>query len=131
MAFSRKLLGQRGEEIAANFLRKKGFRILAQNFKTRLGEIDIIALKEKRKFFFFKQQTVHFIEVKSIRENLYFFPELKVNNKKKKKIAQVAEIWLSQNKKFKNSPVQVDVLSIVFNRDLKVKEIAFFENIEP
>jgi len=128
MGMSR-VLGYQAEEIASNFLRKKGFKILARNFRTKIGEIDIIALKEKRKFFFFKKQSLHFVEVKSGRESFYFFPEFKVNSRKRKKIAQVAEIWLSQNKKLKTLPIQIDVLSLIFDKEQKLKEITYFENV--
>ena len=37
------LLGRYGEALAAEYLRKKGCRILAMNYRTRLGELDVIA----------------------------------------------------------------------------------------
>ncbi len=36
-------LGEKGEELAVRFLKKKGYKIIKQNYKTRIGEIDIIA----------------------------------------------------------------------------------------
>ncbi|MBP5618294.1 MAG: YraN family protein, partial [Clostridia bacterium] len=37
--------GERGEKLAARYLRRKGYRILERNFQTRFGEIDLIARK--------------------------------------------------------------------------------------
>jgi len=39
-------VGRLGEKIAAEFLAKKGYRILARNFRTRFGEIDLVAAKD-------------------------------------------------------------------------------------
>ena len=47
------LLGRYGEALAAEYLRKKGCRILGMNYRTRLGEIDVIA--EDRKFLIFAE----------------------------------------------------------------------------
>lgn len=49
-------LGKRGESVAARYLRRKGFRILARNWRARSGEVDIIALEN---------DTLVFVEVKS------------------------------------------------------------------
>jgi putative endonuclease len=51
--------GRWGENIASDFLLKKGFKIIDRNWTCRLGEIDIIALKQCR---------VHFVEVKTRRD---------------------------------------------------------------
>lgn len=47
--------GHRAEVVAADYLLRKGYRIIEQNWRTRYCEIDIVA---------FKHQTVHFVEVK-------------------------------------------------------------------
>ena len=44
----RKLTGRWGEELATEYLRKRGYKIIAMGYHTRMGEIDIIA--EKRKY---------------------------------------------------------------------------------
>ena len=49
---ARDLLGPWGEAAAAAYLRKKGFRIEAMNYRTRLGEIDIIAADRRYLIFF-------------------------------------------------------------------------------
>jgi putative endonuclease len=98
-------LGQRGEELAVKFLRKKGYRIISRNFKTPLGEIDIIARHN---------ETIVFIEVKT-RESIAFGrPFEAVNSTKKQKIANVAMLYL---KKFKeHPPCRFDVVSIYYDR---------------
>ncbi len=50
-------IGKKGEDIASNFLIKKGFNIICRNYRKKWGELDIVALKDKK---------VHFIEVKTV-----------------------------------------------------------------
>ena len=50
------LKGKNGENIAKNYLKKQGYRIIDTNYKTKIGEIDIVAMKDK---------VLSFIEVKS------------------------------------------------------------------
>ena len=56
MITPKRLLGNKGEDIACDFLINNGFRIIGRNVSNKLGEIDIVAKRNK---------TLHFIEVKS------------------------------------------------------------------
>ena len=97
-------LGQKGEEFAISFLRKKGYKIKVCNYKTRIGEIDIIARDG---------DTLVFIEVKT-RESLeYGHPFEAVNARKRKKLAMVAMLYL---KRFDDvPPCRFDIVSIFIN----------------
>ncbi|MGB9598550.1 MAG: YraN family protein, partial [Minisyncoccales bacterium] len=77
-----------GEKLAEEFLRKKGYKILKRNYlfwpKTgpERGEIDLVCKKGN---------VIVFVEVKSLsNKNPYFFPELKINYLKKRRIIQSA-----------------------------------------
>ena len=70
-------LGKFGEDIAGKFLENIGYKIIDKNFKTKFGEIDIIA-KDKNTFVF--------IEVKTRNSDEYGAPQLAVNNYKKKRL---------------------------------------------
>ena len=87
--FHKKLLGSVGEKRAAEYLLNAGYEILAKNFKTRVGEIDIIARKD---------QTIVFVEVKTRSSDDFGAPSEAVGNKKRKKYALVAEEYLLRNK---------------------------------
>ncbi len=94
-------LGKEGERIAKEFLKKKGYSILKENYRTPLGEIDIIA-REK--------DVLVFVEVKTRADLTFGSPFEAVNHRKKEKIKQVA---LSFMKRLKNEcPARFDVLSI-------------------
>ncbi len=82
------LLGKWGEALVAESYSKNGYKIIAVNYRTRFGEIDIIA--ENKKF-------LVFIEVK-LRKNSNFGDASEfVTASKQKKIRTTAEIWLSEN----------------------------------
>ena len=86
MDFGKK--GKWGEHKAANYLRLRGYRVLAQNFSCRMGEIDIIASKGK---------YIVFVEVK-LRKNADFAEAREfVTHSKQKRIISTAQLWLSQN----------------------------------
>jgi putative endonuclease len=96
-------LGQKGEGLAAKFLKKKGYNIIEQNFKTRIGEIDIIADD---------RGTLVFVEVKT-RENLHYGqPFEAVHYFKKRKIAHVAMLYLKKLKEV--PPCRFDVVSVYY-----------------
>lgn len=99
-------LGKEGEELARKFLKKKGYKLIEQNYKTPMGEIDVIAKDG---------ETLVFVEVKT-RESLEFGqPFEAVNRLKRQKIAKVA---LSYLKRFKETPAcRFDVLSINYEQD--------------
>ena len=81
-------LGNFGEERAARYLRRRGYRIVERNFRCRQGEIDIIA--EKRGY-------LVFVEVK-LRKNERFAEAREfVNAAKQRRILTAAQLWLAQH----------------------------------
>lgn len=99
-------LGQRGENVAARFLRDGGYRIIERNFKTRFGEVDIIARDGK---------TLVFVEVKT-RKGSEHDPEDQVNHEKQKQITKVAEFYLTRFG-LPLPPVRFDVISVLWPRN--------------
>ncbi len=84
----KKLLGRWGEEKAAEFLRKKRYKITGMNYACRFGEIDVIA--EDRKY-------VVFVEVK-LRKNADFGQAREfVTAAKQRRIIAAAQLWLASN----------------------------------
>ncbi|MBI4654710.1 MAG: YraN family protein [Nitrospirae bacterium] len=100
-------LGKEGEELAKKFLNKKGYKIIEQNYKTPIGEIDIIASD---------RETLVFIEVKT-RESLEFgMPFEAVNYTKRNKISKAALLYLKRFKE-KIPACRFDVLSICYKNN--------------
>jgi len=95
-------IGRKGEDIASQFLRKKGYKIIGRNYKTNLGEIDIIAKDA---------DTIVFIEVKTRADNSFAHPFESVHAKKRQKLKNLALLYMKKQKK--EFPARFDVLSIV------------------
>jgi putative endonuclease len=94
-------LGRIGEAMGKAFLEDEGYHILHLNWKHSYYEIDIIATK---------QDTLHFIEVKTRRSNRFGFPEESVDDRKLKKIMVAAEAFMNRFPQWVR--VQYDVLSV-------------------
>ncbi len=85
MLNKRQRFGQESESIAARYLKKKGYKILEQNYRNKLGEIDIIA-RDKG--------TLVFVEVKARKSSRFGSPKWAVTSKKQRKISMVALYYL-------------------------------------
>ena len=97
------IYGKRSEIIASQFLKEKGYKIIAVNYKNKIGEIDIIA-KDKN--------AIVFVEVK-FRESVAFgYPMEAVDVRKQNKIRRVATIYLKQNSLF-DEEIRFDILSVL------------------
>ena len=83
-----KLAGAWGEAVAAEYLRKKHYRIVASGFHSRFGEIDLIA--QNRKF-------LVFVEVKLRKSPRFAQAREFVDSRKQDKIRMTASIYLSEN----------------------------------
>jgi len=111
-----------GEDLAEKYLQEKGYVIVRKNFRTRLGEIDIIAISPDKKF-------LCFVEVKTRKQILFGEPIEAVDEKKARKIFSVAEEFLSshhriQDLEVKNLDIRFDVISVeITHDDIKIEHI--------
>lgn len=108
-------LGAWGEQVAAKELERNGYLILQRNYRCKLGEIDLIALK---------QHTLVFIEVKTRRSMTYGLPCQSITPLKKKHIYRVAAFYLSSCH-IGYRDIRIDVIEI-----LKVENKWFLRHIE-
>ena len=99
------ITGEKGETIAAAYLKKNGYRILETNFRCSLGEIDIIA-RDK--------EDLVFVEVKTRKSLDLGYPEQAVGIKKQKKISQLALFYL-QKKNLTNAKARFDVVAVMMS----------------
>jgi putative endonuclease len=117
MSLLRKLIGQEGEDRAARFLSKQGYKILERNYRTRSGEIDLIALH---------QGEVVFVEVKTRTSNAFGAPELAVTPQKQRRMIKAALGYI-KHKKLHQVPCRFDVVAIsaAAEKELELIQNAF------
>ena len=99
----KKNVGDMGEDFAVQLLENSGFSILQRNYRTKVGEIDIIATKD---------EVLHFIEVKTRNSDQYGYPSEAVNQTKQNRIKKCAELYL-QNRRMNWNRVSFDVYEIM------------------
>jgi putative endonuclease len=123
----KKSLGNLGETISANYLKNKGYEVIAMNYANssgrRLGEIDIIAKD-------LKKNEIAFVEVKS-REMQKFKdtnPEENVNWQKIQKLEKIAYFYLKQNR-LTASAYRFDVIAIWINKTTRRAKIKHIQSI--
>ena len=108
--------GEYGEVLAKEYLEKLEHTIVTTNFRyKKLGEIDIVSKKDG---------VLHFVEVKTRKNDNYGYPFEAVNLKKLAKIIKVAEVFRDQYN-FTSLNYRFDIVSITLNP----KKIEYFENI--
>jgi len=103
-------LGDRGEEIAAAFLEKRGYRILERNYRFERGEVDIVCLAPPARVA--PHGEIVFVEVKARSGDRFGRPEESVAAEKQRRIIETARAYLYE-RKLEGAPCRFDVLSIV------------------
>ncbi|MGB0766934.1 MAG: YraN family protein, partial [Phycisphaeraceae bacterium] len=103
--------GQRGERLAEKHLHRQGYRTLAKNLRTRLGEIDLFMLGPDGK-------TLVFVEVKTAEPGRVSSvpPEHRVGKHKQRKLATLAAKLIAKHK-LTGRPVRFDVVGINLRDD--------------
>ena len=120
----RKETGKSGEDIACQFLTRKGYKVIVRNYRKKWGEIDIIAEKDA---------VVRFIEVKAIHQRGDFSrekgyrPEELAHKTKLGKVARTAALYMEEQKE--NREFQVDVVTIVMDCSTRTARCRLFEQV--
>lgn len=96
--------GQLGEQAAADYLSNQGYRILERNFRSRGGEVDIVARD--------RQGCIAFVEVKTRRSLAYGLPQQAVTIRKQRQVSKGALSWLARNR-LQNNSARFDVIAVL------------------
>ena len=108
-----------GESLAEGFLKEKGFKILARNYRTPYGELDIVAEDEN---------GLVFVEVKT-RSNLVFgYGETAVESLKIEHLTASADYFL-ETEQISTDTWRIDVISVFLKESEDHPEFAWFENV--
>ncbi|RLE08726.1 YraN family protein [Candidatus Aerophobetes bacterium] len=106
-------LGRRGEAIAVSFLKKQGYKIIERNYRSKLGEIDIIA-REK--------DNIVFVEVKTRRSDDFGLPQEAVSYRKQRRLTKIALGYLAYHR-LRGMNCRFDVVGILMGRGGEVKNV--------
>ncbi|MEK7542610.1 MAG: YraN family protein [Patescibacteria group bacterium] len=112
-------VGRLGEKLAREYLQKKGYKILEQNYRTRYAEIDLVA---KRK------DVLVFVEVRTKVGEQFGTPEETLNFYKLKKVRQNAAAYAAHVRWDKL--YRIDAVCIVLGENHALQRIAHYENIK-
>jgi putative endonuclease len=99
---TRQSLGKEGEQLAEQYLKKKGYTIVERNYRCVLGEVDLIALDRR---------IVVFVEVKTRTGHAFGMPAEAVERKKQQKMIHTAQFFIS-SKKLHQRDARFDVVAI-------------------
>lgn len=107
-------IGSEYERVACEYLKKNGYEILEQNFRCRIGEIDIIARDDK---------YLCFIEVKYRKDSLSGYASEAVNARKQRIIIKVARFYILKHHISDTYPCRFDVVAIDNNNISLLKNV--------
>jgi putative endonuclease len=117
MGVDKKVLGTRGEQLAADYLAERGVSIIARNARTPYGELDLIG---------FHAEILVFFEVKTRRTDTYGYPEESISSTKREHLAASAQAFVQGHPELPNQ-WRIDVIAIYMKRGQK-PEFEWFEN---
>lgn len=110
--------GQRAEDAAVQYIKGQGYRVLERNFRSPLGELDIIASHEG---------CLVFLEVRSRRGTRFGLPQETVNRAKQARVRRMASLYL----KLKGAgtlPCRFDVVGVIFDQYDNVQSLELIRN---
>lgn len=110
------ITGKQGEKIAANYLKKNGYKIVERNYHCKFGEIDIIALNK---------DILSFIEIKTRSSREHIPPEFAVTKHKQDKIKRSAALYLGKHG-IENRDCRFDIVAITLEKGKK--DIVLYKN---
>ncbi len=98
-----KTIGNEGEARATSYLEACGFTIIERNWRTKSGEIDIIA---------YKNDILVFVEVKTLPNGTFDMIQRELNYQKRQRIIKTSKRFLLNHRQYSNSYVRYDVIVI-------------------
>jgi len=112
-------IGHLGEDIAKEFLEKKGYSVIDQNYKNKYAEIDLITQHK---------DNLVFVEVKTRIGEQFGVPEDAINRDKIRRLIRNAQAYMAYNAKNYKS-YRIDAMCIVLDENKKPIRIDHYENI--
>ena len=118
MTDTRHTLGQRGEQVAAQYLTEHGYTIRARNWRCRAGELDLVTEKD---------EVLIFVEVRTRRGDRLGTPEESITPAKRVKLIVAAQTYLDEHNQTELD-WRIDVIAIEMGAHGEVKRCTLIEN---
>jgi putative endonuclease len=95
--------GQQGEELAAQWYLRHGYKVIARNWRCAIGEIDLVVRRGRK---------LVVAEVKARRSDAYGVPALAVGAVKQQRLRRLAAAWLAENRAGRGVDIRFDVVAV-------------------
>jgi putative endonuclease len=113
----RKEIGRRGEDIAAKYLLSKGWELVARNWSSRFGELDIVANDGLQ---------LIIVEVRTTTSNQYGLGFQSVQYRKQQQVRKLAQQFIGRQQ-LEHLPIRFDVISVLLSKDRKFVDLQHLE----
>jgi len=127
-------IGKIGEDLACEFLKEKGFKIIERNYLKKWGEIDVIAGKAKK---------IHFVEVKTVSREIFlvngenviretndgYRPEDNIHPWKLQRLGRVIQSYLLQKDVPDDVDWQFDVITVYLDMAKQLSRVFLMEDV--
>jgi putative endonuclease len=117
MTFQRKEIGRRGEDIAAQYLVSKGMELIARNWSTKFGELDIVAHDGLQ---------LIIVEVRTTTSTQFGFGFQSVQYRKQQQVRKLALQFISKQK-LQHLPIRFDVISVLLSKEREFVDLNHLE----
>jgi putative endonuclease len=121
MTYARQALGIDGEDTACRTLEARGYRILTRRYRTRFGEVDLVARDG---------ECIVFVEVKTRRGGSFGDPAAAVTAEKQRRLAVMAADYLARYR-LERRPARFDVVGIVVDAGARIRVEVFVDAFRP
>lgn len=126
MKTQKRKIGDIGEQVAADYLKNNGYKILDRNYNRKWGEIDIVAVCHGGRIKWHNRchnngticrdsDIITFVEVKTVKKGSKFRPEENIHFWKQKRLVNTAQSYLKENKISPEVNWQIDVVIVELN----------------
>jgi putative endonuclease len=120
MSRTRVKLGQQGENLAAEELTRRGYEIVARNWRCQVGEADVVARRD---------DVYHFFEVRARRGREYGTPEESVTPSKRQRMIDVALSYLGEHE-LTDADWRIGFVAVELDRKGQLARLEVYDSIE-
>lgn len=118
----KRIIGKKGEEYAAHYLISLGYRLIANNFRCRYGEIDLIGLDPRG-------ANLIFAEVKTRSSDWFDAAETTLGPRKYRRLCVTAEIFQKQTLFYADLSPRIDLIYIKLDRCFMLESVQHFKAV--